>query len=279
MAGKEPRSSEEGWDQAWYVEADGRVPGTRRLWFASGMIVVTVFAMAVGLAADDGISGQPVSSATVRDSGPDLDVLDAPSPTLDVKTGEGRRDPVRGSASPDSRNRKVLHASPRPAPIASASVSAQPSQPASATPRPAPATEYRSIRSVNYPDRYWRISDGLVKLEAPDGPKTRAYLGFAVVPGLADHECLSFTTGDGFYLRHRDFLLRSERNDNTPLFRQDATFCIRPSIHPQAVMLESVNYPGRFLRHQNFQLKLHPFEDSELYRADSAFRLVAPLHD
>ncbi|MFE1441887.1 AbfB domain-containing protein [Streptomyces sp. NPDC058739] len=279
MADKEPRSSEEGWDQAWYVEADGRVPGTRRLWLASAMIVVIVFAMAVGIAVDDGISGQPVSSATVRESSLDLDVLDAPSTTADAKTGEGRSDPVKASAAPESRDRKALHASPRPSPSASASVSAQPSRSASATPRPAPAAEYRSIRSVNYPDRYWRISDGLVKLEAPEGPKSQADLSFAVVPGLAEHECLSFTAGDGFYLRHRDFLLRSERNDNTPLFRQDATFCIRPSTHPQAVMLESVNYPGRFLRHQNFQLKLHPFEDSELYRADSAFRLVTPLRD
>ena len=66
-------------------------------------------------------------------------------------------------------------------------------------------------------------------------------------------------------------------DDGSSLFEQDATFCARASSYSGAVMLESVNYPGRYLRHQNFQLKLDPYQNSDLYRADSAFRFVAPL--
>ncbi|MFF7974741.1 AbfB domain-containing protein [Streptomyces sp. NPDC007905] len=55
---------------------------------------------------------------------------------------------------------------------------------------------------------------------------------------------------------------------------QDAVFCPRTSSFSGAVMLESVNYPGRFLRHQDFRLGLDPYQNTDLYRADSAFLLV-----
>ncbi|CAM5651512.1 hypothetical protein SPURM210S_03389 [Streptomyces purpurascens] len=44
-----------------------------------------------------------------------------------------------------------------------------------------------------------------------------------------------------------------------------------------AVMLESVNYPGRFLRHRDFQLRLDPYQHYGQFRADASFRLVAGL--
>jgi len=133
------------------------------------------------------------------------------------------------------------------------------------------------MRSVNYPDRYWHVSGGYVRLDPVAGSESREDSTFKVVKGLADASCYSFRTHDGKYLRHRNFLLRAESNDSSGLFEQDATFCARASAYPGAVMLESKNYPGRFLRHQNFQLKLDPFQNSSLYMADSAFRLVDGL--
>lgn len=64
------------------------------------------------------------------------------------------------------------------------------------------------------------------------------------------------------------------RTDGTALFRKDAPFCPRPSSYSHAVMLESINYPGRFLHHRDFQLRLDPYDNSGPYRADSSFRLV-----
>ncbi|MEU0964057.1 AbfB domain-containing protein [Streptomyces sp. NPDC005917] len=136
---------------------------------------------------------------------------------------------------------------------------------------------HRSVRSVNYPDRYWHVSDGCVTLDPVRGPECREDSTFTVVKGLANSSCYSFRTSAGKYLRHRNFLLRADRSDGSSLFHQDATFCARTSAHSGAVLLESVNYPGRFLRHKNFQLKLDSYQNSDLYRADSAYRLVDPL--
>jgi hypothetical protein len=133
------------------------------------------------------------------------------------------------------------------------------------------------VRSLNHPDRYWHVSDGLVRLDPAGSAAERRDATFTVVKGLAKAGCYSFATADGGYLRHRNFLLRAEHDDGTGLFREDATFCPRPSPLGGATMLESVNYPGRFLRHQNFQLKLDPYQNSDLYRADSAFLLVDAL--
>ena len=137
---------------------------------------------------------------------------------------------------------------------------------------------WTSLRSVNYPDRYWHLSNGYVRLDPiGSGSEQREDATFKRVKGLADSSCYSFKTSDGRYLRHRNFLLHKDRDDGSALFRQDATFCPRPSSYSGAVMLESVNYPGRFLRHQNFQLRLDPYQYSGLYQADSAFRLVGGL--
>jgi hypothetical protein len=122
------------------------------------------------------------------------------------------------------------------------------------------------------------VSGGLVKLNPVSSTAARRAATFKLVKGLAKSSCYSFATADGTYLRHRNFILRAERNDGSALFKQDATFCPRPSSMSGAVMLESVNYPGRFLRHQNFQLKLDRYQNSSQYRSDSAFRLVAGLN-
>ena len=107
--------------------------------------------------------------------------------------------------------------------------------------------------------------------------QTRQEASFKVVPGIADSGCVSFLLGDGRYLRHYDFRLRAGRHNGSELFKQDATFCPRPSSVSDAVMLESVNYPGRYLRHRNFQLRLESFDGSPFFRADAAFRLVKGL--
>ncbi|GGR50597.1 hypothetical protein GCM10010251_79450 [Streptomyces aurantiogriseus] len=142
---------------------------------------------------------------------------------------------------------------------------------------PKPAVVQRSVQSANYPDRYWHLSNGYVRLDAiGSGPEQREDSTFTLVKGLANSSCYSFLTSDGTYLRHRSFVLVKQRNDGSSLFQQDATFCARAS-YSGTVMLESVNYPGYFLRHERFQLKLERYEYSGQYRADSTFRLVEGL--
>ncbi|UFR05188.1 AbfB domain-containing protein [Streptomyces sp. Go40/10] len=240
-------------------------PRTRRLWPAAALVLAVAAACVTVTAMDD----QPprtkaTAPVTPPDNGPGLLSFASPSASpasttaAPASTGDPASSPPSPPPSPTRAERTPAH-SPTPSP---------------GSPRP---TEPRtSVRSLNYPDRYWQVSDGLVRLEPVTSAPARRAATFTRVEGLADARCSSFTTADGSYLRHRDFLLRAERADGSRLFRQDATFCPRRSASG-AVMLESVNYPGRFLRHRNFQLRLDPYQNTGLYRADSAFLLVDGL--
>ncbi|MCH5673145.1 AbfB domain-containing protein [Streptomyces gilvus] len=264
----------EPWENGWTPDTS-RAPGTRRLWLAGGLAVATIITCVTWIAVMDNGTGastdaaknpSPTAGATVPGlisyaTPPTNEATAPPSGKSGLSSGETDTSPTpleNGSPS-------AAHA-PKPA--------KSPTSHAGSPSRPKPSATYRSLRSVNYPDRYWHVSGDFVKLDPLGGSESRQDSTFKQVKGLANSSCYSFVTHDGKYLRHRNFLLRDEPNDGSPLFQQDATFCPRGSAYPGAVMLESINYPGRFLRHQNFQLKLAPFQNSPLYLADSAFRLV-----
>jgi hypothetical protein len=260
------------WENGWAPDTS-RAPGTRRLWLAGAMAVATIAACVTAIvvtdrAADERSSAAPADSTT----GPGLISFATPSETTPPEGKGGRSKAREASRKTSSAPRRQHAATPTPVP--------EPSKPRTSHPSSTPpksTVTWRSVRSVNYPDRYWHVSGGYVKLDPVGGSESREDSTFKLVKGLADASCYSFATADGSYLRHQSFALRSERDDGSALFEQDATFCPRASAYSGAVMLESVNYPGRFLRHQNFQLKLDPFQNSSLYLADSAFRLVGGL--
>ncbi|MEU1531862.1 AbfB domain-containing protein [Streptomyces fagopyri] len=271
------------------VADEERLPGTRRLWLAGGLAVAVFIATATAVAVVDGRTGRASDDRAKRNvSGTDLPFLSDDFPataggTATTPAGEATPSSARapGSASTDPASAK---SSNRASGDGAAPGTAGPSRPAPAgappASRPSSASSAKSVRSVNYPDRYWHLSGGYVRLDeiAAD---SAADLGrdadFMVVAGLGNASCYSFATADGGYLRHRDFVLRADRDDGSALFEQDATFCPRTSAYSGAVVLESLNYPGRFLRHRDFRLRLERHDDSRLFRADSAFRLVDGL--
>ncbi|MEU9448463.1 AbfB domain-containing protein [Streptomyces sp. NPDC048277] len=286
------------WENGWAPDTS-RAPGTRRLWLAGTMAIATVVAcvtaIAVSHSTPDRASAPPAADANT-DNGPGLLSFASPKASGTTAPPEGKSAmssaDSAGSPSATATASGDGTAGPKASPSA-----AKPSKSSSSTggsggsgssgsssgsggsggSNQQPTTSRTSVRSVNYPDRYWHVSDGFVKLDAPRGSESRADSSFTVVKGLANSSCYSFRMSDGRYLRHRNFILRAMSDDGSSLFKQDATFCPRASSYSGAVMLESVNYPGRYLRHQNFQLKLDPYQNSDLYRADSAFRLVDPL--
>jgi hypothetical protein len=263
------------WESGWTPDTS-RVPGTRRLWLAGALALATVAACLTAIAMtdrrSDDRSPSPQDQAAGTDpTGPGLISFATPSTS-------GAATPGRKSGSPSARTTK---ASPGPHGSASATPPADP--PKSSTPRPSspeakpPAATWRSVRSVNYPDRYWHISGSTVRLDQIHSASARQDATFKLVKGLSDASCYSFATADGTYLRHRNFVLRAEGHDGSSLFDRDATFCPRGASASDAIMLESVNYPGRFLRHKDFTLRLESYQHSGLYQADSAFRLVDGL--
>lgn len=260
------------WENGW-VPDTSRAPGTRRLYLAGALAVATIIACVTAIAWTDRgpeAPSQPPASGTATQPG--LLSFGTPPPPV-VTPPKGKSGLTTDEATSPAPHQQGS-ASPSPA---AHPTTKSPSRHPSSSANPKPAATWRSVRSVNYPDRYWHVSGGYVKLDPVGGSESREDSTFKLVKGLADSSCYSFATADGQYLRHRSFVLVANRDDGSPLFRQDATFCPRPSSFPGAIMLESVNYPGRFLRHQNFQLKLDPYQYNDMYRQDSAFRLVTGL--
>ncbi|MEW2122002.1 alpha-L-arabinofuranosidase B [Streptomyces sp. NPDC005474] len=74
--------------------------------------------------------------------------------------------------------------------------------------------------------------------------------------GLANSACVSFESANnsGQYLRHSNFQIYLNANDNSSQFAQDATFCPQPGQNGQGYSFQSVNYPDKYLRHYNYTL-------------------------
>lgn len=267
------------WETGWNPDTS-RTPGTRRLWLAGVLALATVAACATAISVMDDhrdrparATGAPAPSDEVTEPG--LISFGSPSPSEIATSPEGSA-ATRPGGRKEPQNAGTPSAEPSSAPASKAPADPPASRPGSPS-APKPAVRWRSLRSVNFPDRYWHVSDGLVRLDPIGSATAREDATFKLVKGLADSACYSFATADGDYLRHRSFVLRSERDDGTALFEKDATFCPRDAPVSGAIMLESVNFPGRFLRHRDFRLRLDPFQRDSLYRSDSAFRLVDGL--
>ncbi|MGW3991034.1 AbfB domain-containing protein [Streptomyces sp. NPDC004830] len=263
------------WESGWAPDTT-RSPGTRRLWLAGALALATVTACVTAVALTGNGPAEPAGGAdrpAALGSAPGgLISFATPSQSGSPSPGASTGSPSAPSApSPSARGASPSAEAGRRTPTPPASP--RPSGPA---PSKDPASGGTSLMSVNYPDRYWRVRDGSVRLE-PAGQGSRETATFRRVAGLADSSCWSFATADGRYLRHRDFVLVASADDGSSLLRQDATFCPRARHRSGAVALESLNYPGRFLRHRDFQLRLDPYDNSRQYRADASFRLVAGL--
>jgi len=181
---------------------------------------------------------------------------------------------------------------PAPEPSLARSPSSSPTapasgrQPASAAPpatRPGPLRIGPvSLEAQNAPGRYVATATGLGVLEpatAGSDVATRGRASFRAVPGLNDAACFSFRYADGRYLRHSSWRLRLSPNEGTPLFRGDATFCVRGGAEAGSVALESSNYPGWFLRHRDDQLWVDYSDASAAFRADSSFLVRSALSE
>ncbi|BCJ40036.1 hypothetical protein GCM10010168_28940 [Actinoplanes ianthinogenes] len=98
-----------------------------------------------------------------------------------------------------------------------------------------------------------------------------------VVAGLADDSCVSFRDEDGDYLRHFDYRLRFDAQDDSDLFRKDATFCPEDDQPAGTVRLRSKNYPDYFLhRRDDDSLYIDKPEDSDDFVEESSFSLRSP---
>jgi Alpha-L-arabinofuranosidase B (ABFB) domain len=135
-----------------------------------------------------------------------------------------------------------------------------------------------SFQTSNFNDRFIRHRQSLGYAEAVSGDLGRDDSTFKIDPGLAG-KCISLESHNypGQFLRHQAWRVKLAPNDNSDLFKQDATFCMVPGLATSAgVSFESVNYPHHFIRHRNGELWIDDFDGSDLFRADATFNVTNP---
>jgi hypothetical protein len=176
---------------------DPRTPGTRRLWVA-GLLAVAVFSTS---AICIFLSDKETDASTPRGA---QDAAAPLAPGLALAASPAAAPGGKSGMTSVRSSRTAADASPAPRTAnhtAGSQPSARPSKPPAARPTTSmPATTWRSVRSVNYPDRYWHVSGDYVKLDPIGSASARQDATFKLVEGLADASCYSFATADGTYL-------------------------------------------------------------------------------
>ena len=172
----------------------------------------------------------------------------APSPPVSLLPAPSEAASSASLPPPPPSPRGTSPAARRPAPARTS--------PAATTTAPTPVTlsagstvglgvlgrDGERLRHRGFRARIDRITAGSSAGEKADAT-------FAVRTGLASAGCVSFESVNypGYFLRHRDFLLRLDRRDRSNLFAQDATFCPVSTRGGTALHLRAVNFPDRAL--------------------------------
>ena len=154
----------------------------------------------------------------------------------------------------------------------------------------APSLARGQLRSRNYPRHRWRVVD-FETVRIDDGSDATTV---RLVPGIYQRGderrahnwnaalfeqrgasgMVSFALGDGRYLRHCSYNLRAHRDDDSALFRLDATFYLeRDRFFPGSVAFRSVNFDDHYISHRSYVLKIAVADDSELHRNDASFAI------
>jgi hypothetical protein len=150
-----------------------------------------------------------------------------------------------------------------------------------------PKDQARSFRvtTTGFTDRYLRHRDGLARTDvvtAASDPLSKADATFVVRPGLADPSCYSLESQNfrGSYLRHASFRVSLAPNNQTDLFRRDATFCAQPGTG--GVRLASINELDANVRHHAAEVwvatngGIHPYDSTTSYPEDVSWAVAAP---
>jgi RNA polymerase sigma factor (sigma-70 family) len=189
-------------------------------------------------------------------------------PSSGVKAAPALTRPERATPSPAPRI-TATHRAPTD--------TAKPSATGIASLRPG---QSMSLESADEPGLFVTTTDDLgilTPIQAGSALAVRRQATFTAIAGLAKPKCFSFRAQNGRYLRHASWRFRLDPDQGTPLFRSDATFCIKDGAAAGLIVLEASNYPGWFLHHRGNELWVDQANPSTAFRAESSFRLRPPL--
>lgn len=143
------------------------------------------------------------------------------------------------------------------------------------------------VTTPGYTDRFLRHRDSLARTDVVNSGSDallKADATFVVRRGLADTSCYSLESRNypGRFLRHANFRVRLDANDNSDLFRRDATFCAQPGDSPGSVRLASINELGANVRHYAEEVWVavsggpHTYDNPTLYPQDTSWLPTTP---
>ena len=145
-----------------------------------------------------------------------------------------------------------------------------PINPGGNTVLPEPPAGYTAWKSFNLPNQHIRHANSRGRIDLNINPNDDAY--WKMVPGLAG-QGVSFQSRNfpNRYLRHRGGQVWLDGFQDTNLFKNDATFVVRPGLSDASqTSFESVNIPGAFIRHKNSLLFVESVTE-DLARKDATF--------
>lgn len=150
-----------------------------------------------------------------------------------------------------------------------------------------PTGQNKSLRvtTPGHTAKHLRHYDGLASTEVVNSGSSavlKADATWKIVPGLANGNCYSFESRNypGEFLRHREFRVRRDANDNSALFKADATWCAVAG--SGGVRFTSANLPGSYLRHIDSEVWLatpgggRTFDNPALFTEDTTWAVDAP---
>ena len=130
-----------------------------------------------------------------------------------------------------------------------------------------------------------RNGSGFTDVVSPNSPTLlKQDATWKVVPGLADGNCYAIQSQNfpNRYLRHQNSRVVLSTNDNSDIFKRDATWCGRDGLGGPGISFESKNFPGRYLRHYNAELWLAqkggplPSDAAASFEADVSWNIYDP---
>jgi hypothetical protein len=108
--------------------------------------------------------------------------------------------------------------------------------------------------TAGYDTRYLAHTGATVNTQVVSSSSSAALkqqASWTVRAGLSNSACYSFESKDtpGSFIRHYDFVLKLNANDNSKAFKEDATFCPLASLNGKGTSIRAWGYPTRYVRH------------------------------
>ncbi|KAJ5591696.1 fungal alpha-L-arabinofuranosidase [Penicillium hispanicum] len=110
------------------------------------------------------------------------------------------------------------------------------------------------VTTPGYTTRYIAHNGSTVDTQVVSSSSTttlKQQASWTVRSGLANSGCFSFESADtpGSFIRHYNFDLLLNANDDTKQFYEDATFCSQTALNGNGSSIRSWSYPTRYFRH------------------------------